>query len=281
MKAESKFIETNGIRLHYLEQGGEGPVLLLMHGLTANAHAFDGLIKAGLGETFKVLSVDLRGRGLSSCPDKGYTMKEHADDIIGMLDALDIRQVILAGHSFGGFLGLYISVYFSERVSQLIILDAAVHMHPQTKEMLGPALSRLDQVFSSFDDYLNKVKQAPYLTFWDDAMWSYYRADVKDLPDGTVSTRSRLENMMEAVLKGSLGEPWVELIEKLNKPVLLINAPGIYTMGNALLPSELAMETADMIKNCRYIEVSGNHQTMLYGAGAGQIVTSIQQFILQ
>lgn len=281
MKAENKFVETNGIRLHYLEQGTEGPVLLLMHGLTANANAFDGLIKAGLSNTFRVLSVDLRGRGLSSCPDKGYTMKEHADDIIGMLDALNIRQVIVAGHSFGGFLGLYLSVYFPERISRLIMLDAAVHMHPQTKEMLGPALSRLDQVFPSFDVYLDKVKQAPYLTFWDEAMWSYYRADVKDLPDGTVTTRSRLENMMEAVLKGSLGEPWEELIGKLNKPALLINAPGIYTMGNALLPRELARETVDMMNNCQYIEVAGNHQTMLYGEGAVQIVKSIQQFILQ
>jgi len=281
MRVESKFIETNGIRLHYMEQGTEGPTLLLMHGLTANAHAFDGLIKVGLSDSFRVISVDLRGRGLSSKPDKGYTMKEHAADIIGMLDALNIREVIVAGHSFGGFLGLYLAVYFPEKVSHLIMLDAAVHMHPQTKEMLGPALSRLDQVFPSFDDYLDKVKQAPYLTFWDEAMWSYYRADVQDLPDGTVTPRSRLENMMEAVLKGSLGEPWEELIEKLSKPVMLINAPGIYTMGNALLPRELARETADMIKNCRYIEVAGNHQTMLYGDGALQIVKSIQQFILQ
>lgn len=280
MRVESKFIETNGIRLHYMEQGTEGPTLLLMHGLTANAHAFDGLIKAGLSDSFRVISVDLRGRGLSSKPDKGYTMKEHAADIIGMLDALNIREVIVAGHSFGGFLGLYLAVYFPEKVSHLIMLDAAVHMHPQTKEMLGPALSRLDQVFSSFDDYLDKVKQAPYLTFWDEAMWSYYRADVQDLPNGTVTPRSRLENMMEAVLKGSLGEPWEELIGKLNKPVMLINAPGIYTMGNALLPRELARETADMINNCRYIEVAGNHQTMLYGDGALQIVKSIQQFIL-
>lgn len=280
MRVESKFIETNGIRLHYMEQGTEGPTLLLMHGLTANAHAFDGLIKAGLSDSFKVISVDLRGRGLSSKPDKGYTMKEHAADIIGMLDALNIREVIVSGHSFGGFLGLYLAVYFPEKVSHLIMLDAAVHMHPQTKEMLGPALSRLDQVFSSFDDYLDKVKQAPYLTFWDEAMWSYYRADVQDLPNGTVTPRSRLENMMEAVLKGSLGEPWEELIGKLNKPVMLINAPGIYTMGNALLPRELARETADMINNCRYIEVAGNHQTMLYGDGALQIVKSIQQFIL-
>lgn len=281
MRVESKFIETNGIRLHYMEQGTEGPTLLLMHGLTANAHAFDGLIKAGLSDSFRVISVDLRGRGLSSKPDKGYTMKEHAADIIGMLDALNIREVIVAGHSFGGFLGLYLAVYFPEKVSHLIMLDAAVHMHPQIKEMLGPALSRLDQVFPSFDDYLDKVKQAPYLTFWDEAMWSYYRADVQDLPNGTVTPRSRLENMMEAVLKGSLGEPWEELIEKLSKPVMLINAPGIYTMGNALLPRELARETADMIKNCRYIEVAGNHQTMLYGDGALQIVKSIQQFILQ
>ena len=56
------FIQTNGIRLHYLQRG-HGPTIILMHGLTANAHAFDGVIAADLSASFNVISVDLRGRG--------------------------------------------------------------------------------------------------------------------------------------------------------------------------------------------------------------------------
>jgi pimeloyl-ACP methyl ester carboxylesterase len=60
--------DTNGIHLHYLDYPGDGPTLILMHGLTANAHSFAGLIRAGLSPQLPVLAVDLRGRGLSDCP---------------------------------------------------------------------------------------------------------------------------------------------------------------------------------------------------------------------
>ncbi len=277
---QSKFIIANQIKLHYLDFGGEGENLLLLHGLTANAHAFDGLINAGLSNHFRVISVDLRGRGLSDQPAIGYDMKSHAADMIGLLEALNINTITVCGHSFGGFLGLYLAIYYPEKINRLILLDAAVNMHPQTKEMLGPALSRLDQIFESFEVYLEKVKKAPYLQFWEDTMLSYYRADVKTNEDGTVVSRSSLHNMMEAVLKGSLGEPWANLIEQNNKKTILINAPGVYTMGNALLPKDLAIETVGMMKNATYVEVEGNHQTMLYGVGAKQIVQAIEQFIL-
>ena len=103
-----RFIETNGIRLHYLEHGGDGPTLILTHGLTANAHSFDGLIGAGLATGIRVLSVDLRGRGESDKPESGYTMADHAADMLGMFDTLDIDSVILGGHSFGGLLTYYL-----------------------------------------------------------------------------------------------------------------------------------------------------------------------------
>ena len=59
----SFFVETNGIRLHYLDHPGDGPTLLLVPGLTANCHVFDGLVAAGLGQSLRVLVPDMRGRG--------------------------------------------------------------------------------------------------------------------------------------------------------------------------------------------------------------------------
>lgn len=279
MKTESKFIDTGSIHLHYLDNEGEGPLLLMLHGLTANAHAFDGLMHAGLSDRFRTISVDLRGRGKSDQPAIGYTMKEHAADIVALLDMLQVKPAVICGHSFGAFLGLYLAAHFPDYVEKLILMDAAARMHPNTKEMLGPALGRLGQQFASFEAYLEKVKQAPYLTFWDEQMLTYYQADINTYPDGTVIPVSKPEHMMEAVLKGSLGEPWPELIRDNRKPSLLINAPGIYTQNAALLPQELAMETVNMMEDCRYVQVAGNHQTMLYGEGARQIVTAITGFL--
>ncbi len=279
IKSKDYFIKTNTINLHYLEYEGEQPTIIFMHGLTANAHAFDGLMAAGLNPAFHIISVDLRGRGESDAPDVGYTMKEHATDIIALMDALKLNKVILAGHSFGGFLALYLVKYFPDRVDKLILMDAAANMHPNTKDMLAPTLGRLGQTFSSFNAYLEKVKSAAYLTFWDKNMETYYKADVKQHADGSVSCIPQSAHMMEAVLKGSLGEPWMDYLQTLEHETILINAPGVYTLGAALLPEENAMETVELMKNCIYAKVQGNHQTMLYGPGAGEIVSIIKHFL--
>jgi pimeloyl-ACP methyl ester carboxylesterase len=281
IKMKNHLIKTNTIQLHYLEFEGHQPTLIFMHGLTANAHAVDGLIAAGLSPAFQVLSVDLRGRGESEAPVSGYSMQEHAADMMGLMDALTIDKAILAGHSFGGFLALYLAKYFPERVDKLILIDAAAHMHPNTKAMLGPALGRLDQTFSSFNAYLEKVKAAPYLTFWDEQMLSYYQADVKTHADGTVRCIPQQAHMMEAVLTGSLAEPWLDYVQTVEHSTLLINAPGVYTMDAALLPEENARETVAFMKNCRYAKVPGNHQTLLYGEGAKEIVSIIKHFLNQ
>ena len=275
------FINTNNIKLHYLDFEGEQPTIIFMHGLSANAHAFDGLIAAGLSPAFHIISVDLRGRGESEAPDAGYTMKEHAADIIGLMDALQLNKVILAGHSFGGFLALYLAKFFPARVDKLILMDAAANMHPNTKEMLGPALGRLGQTFPSLDAYIEKVKSMPYITFWDKDMESYFNADVKQNEDGTVNCIPQAAHMMEAVMKGSLGEPWLDYLKEVGHQSILINAPGVYTLDGALLPEENAMETVELMKNCIYAKVQGNHQTMLYAEGAKEIVSIIKHFLNQ
>lgn len=276
---ESKYISLPHLRMHYLQAGNDGPTLLLLHGLTANAHAFDGLIKEGLPTLGRIISVDLRGRGQTDAPDSGYTMKEHAEDIIALLDALDISETIVVGHSFGGFLGLYLARFYPNRIAKLVMLDAAAQMHPQTKEMLAPALARLGQTYPSFADYLMLVKRAPYLTFWDTEMESYYRADVFTNSDDSVTVIPKLDQMMEAVVRGSLGEPWLDYLAEVDHPTMLINAPGVYTMDAPLLPENYAMETVERMQQATYAKVSGNHQTMLYGEGAKEIVQIIHYFI--
>ncbi|MEI8280300.1 MAG: alpha/beta hydrolase, partial [Bacteroidota bacterium] len=128
--ATSNFVQVNNINLHYLDHKNNGIPLLLMHGLTANAYAFDGLVAEGITDTFRLISPDLRGRGLSDHPAFCYTIADHAQDMIELLDHLKIDKIILGGHSFGGLLSFYIASTFPERVTKVIILDAAAQMNP-------------------------------------------------------------------------------------------------------------------------------------------------------
>jgi pimeloyl-ACP methyl ester carboxylesterase len=275
------FVQTNNIQLHYLSHPGEGPILVLLPGLTANAHAFDGLIQAGLSPCYRVLALDLRGRGLSDKPASGYSMADHAADVIGLLDALELDQVSLGGHSFGGLLTLYIAAHWPERASKLVIIDAAGSMHPRARELIQPSVDRLGKIFPSWEAYLQAMKQMPFFEgWWDPTIESYFQADVQVNEDGTVQARSRPEAIIEAVSKG-LTEPWPQHLALIRQPALLLNSLGAYGLAGAppLLPLEQAQATVKALADCRYVEIPGNHMTMLFGQGAQRMVEAITDFI--
>lgn len=272
-------IETNDISLHYIEYPNTaGKTLICLHGITANCHAFDGLVLKGLNENYRIIAPDLRGRGLSSMPAFGYSMEEHAQDILGLLDHLKIEKAILVGHSFGGLLCCYLAANYPKRVEKLIIIDAAAEMNENVGEMLGATFSRLDKKFASWIDYINTIKSASFMTTWSDDMLSYYKADVMDTEEGGVTPRATLAAIMQcAAAVGN--EAWEVIMSKIEQPVLLINGLDAYALGEPLLPDCKARETVDMMKNGKYVAVDGNHYTMMYGEGAMEIVKETRQFI--
>lgn len=272
------YILSNRITLHCLDYGGTGPTLVLLHGLTANAHAFDGILEAGLIQQARIISVDLRGRGLSSMPAFGYAMQDHAADIIGLLDAMGLAKVMLGGHSFGGLLSCYLAALYPERVERIIMLDAAARLNHRAAEMLAPAINRLDKRFESFEAYLDKIKSAPYLEFWDEAMLSYYKADVKQLEDGSVTPRPVLSHIYE-ISMGVANVAWKVMMRRIKVPVLLLYASSDYNLGERLVPESYAEETLELIPHSIGQVVPGNHQTMLYGRGAKAIAQAVAAFI--
>jgi len=278
-KATDKFLEANGIRLHYLHHHGVEPPLILMHGLTANAHSFDAILKAGVRR--EVLAVDLRGHGLSDKPTHGYTMQDHAADIIGMLDRLGMESAVIGGHSFGGLLSIYLAFHYPNRVEKIVMIDAAARMHHDVATMVRPAIRRLSKRWPSFSDYLEEIKHSPCLKGkWLPEMESYYRADVvKKTDGGSYTTNSSPEHITEALQEAIRGRTdRLEYAGRITQPAILIHALENCGKGALILPEALARETVDTMKACKYVAVPGNHITMLYGEGAREIARAIDNF---
>ena len=143
--------------------------------------------------------------------------------------------------------------------------------------MLAFRLSTLDIRYPSLAEYLTEIQSAPYNTFWAEAMRAYYIADVREHEEGGVTPRPQLANIIQASM-GVAGIPWPQLMADIHAPVLLVNAPEDYTLGEPLLPPEYARETVDMLPHAKLITVPGNHQTMLYGEGAKQITAAVTAF---
>src|SRR6266487_2808303 len=121
---KSDFVHVHGIRLHYLDWGGEGPVILFLPGLGCNAHIFDDFAPRFV-DRFHVFGLTRRGHGDSDHPETGYDIDTLTDDIRQFLDTLGIEKVILAGHSMASVELSHFSALYPERVLKLIFLDAA------------------------------------------------------------------------------------------------------------------------------------------------------------
>lgn len=278
-----KYVKTNGIRLHYLEFPGKGPTVILMHGLSANARFFIGMIQAGLAPSLDVLSLDLRGRGESDQPEHGYSMADHAADVLGLMDQLGLDQVVLGGHSFGGLLTYYMAAHFPNRVSKCVVIDAPAEVDPTVLEQIKPSLARLEMVAPSWEDYLFRVKAMPYYTgWWDTTIEEFYRADVRVNPDGTVQARSRPQNIQEAV-EGLLEINWPETVRKIHQPTILLRATDSFGPPGypPILPEDKARRTIGLLSNGRLAEFSGNHITFMFGKTAEEVTKTIISFVFE
>ncbi len=115
----------NGIQMHY-QQKGDGPDVVLVHGITSSLAMWYMYVLPGLADGFRVTIYDLRGHGRSGLTPTGYTSAEMAEDLHALLDHLDIEKASLVGHSFGGSVILHYAVMHPERVHALMPLDVSV-----------------------------------------------------------------------------------------------------------------------------------------------------------
>jgi pimeloyl-ACP methyl ester carboxylesterase len=103
---------------------GNGPPLLLIHGVGARLDNWDGAA-AVLARNFKVVRYDLRGHGQSSKVPGPYSLDLFADDAVALLDHLGVAQAHIAGHSLGGMIAVTLGVRHPQRVERLAVLSAA------------------------------------------------------------------------------------------------------------------------------------------------------------
>ncbi|MDG2114009.1 MAG: alpha/beta fold hydrolase [Actinomycetota bacterium] len=275
---------TNGITLSAIDHGGPAsgrPTLILSPGLTANAHFFDAIVR-GLVPDIRVIALDLRGRGQSDKPANGYTMADHAADVLGVLDEFGIERALIGGHSFGGLLTYYLAARHCERVDRCVVLDAPAHVDPALLDQIGPALERLGAVMPSFDAYLAAVRSAPYYEgWWDEQIEDYFRADVEELTDGRVRARSHPDHIQQSV-EGSMQLDWPALVATITQPTLLVRAMGPFGPPGSppILGEGAAAATIGLLGDAKLLEVTGNHMTGFYGGSAKVVADAIRRFVL-
>ncbi len=118
----TQMIATNGTHLN-VRVGGQGPAVLLLHGFGDTGDMW-APVAAALVKDHTVIVPDLRGMGLSDHPDTGYTKKNEALDIAGVLDALKVQKADLVTHDIGNMVGYALAAQFPARITRWVVIDA-------------------------------------------------------------------------------------------------------------------------------------------------------------
>jgi pimeloyl-ACP methyl ester carboxylesterase len=203
---DSRFIEVNGLRVHYKEAGQGDPTLILLHGFGASVFSWREVMEP-LGELGTVVAFDRPAFGLTERPlswetdANPYTPEAQVDLVIGLMDAFSVEQAVLVGNSAGGTVAVNVALAHPKRVMSLVLVDAAIYvgggapswirplLHAPQVDRLGPLLAR--RIAVSGDDFLASAWHDPSRITpeirdgyrkplraenWDRALWELTKA---------------------------------------------------------------------------------------------------------
>lgn len=291
MMPEKEMLEVpvDGGSLAVARWPGDGPTLLLVHGISASHMNWVPVVRALPAGRFNVLAPDLRGRGASNGLPGPYGLERHVRDLCALVDALDTGPVVYAGHSMGAYIGAVFGTMAADRLARLVLVDGGIALPlpdglaPEAllEKVLGPALERLSREFPSREAYRDFWRQHP--AFADPAAWSadleaYFDYDLEGEPP---RLRSRVA---EAAVRADGLDPMrpemVTMLDGVPTPMLLLTAVrGLLDQPEPLMPLAAVRAKADAIAHLEWREIPDtNHYTITLGAGAPAVAAAIAAF---
>ena len=148
---------------------GQGPVVIIMHGLFGSLENLNIIAKA-LSHNYTVINVDLRNHG-SSFHSESMSYENMANDILSLFNILDITKAHIVGHSMGGKVAMQFTTLYSDMVDKLVVLDIAPVTYHSRHDNVIDALNAVDNANVStrseadilMKPYLNEVGVRQFL----------------------------------------------------------------------------------------------------------------------
>jgi non-heme chloroperoxidase len=238
----------------YYKDWGEGPVVTFSHGWPLSSDAWDGQMLFLVHNGFRVVAHDRRGHGRSSQASLGNDMDGYADDLAAVIEALDLKDAILVGHSTGGGeVARYIGRHGTKRVAKAVLIAAVPPI--MLKSAANPEGLPME-VFDSMRSSLTKDRSQ----FYKDLATQFYGAN---RPGAKVSQgildqfwlwsmQAGLKNAYESI-KAFSETDFTEDLKKIDVPTLVMHGED-----DQIVPvKDSAVKTARLIRGAKEIYYPG------------------------
>jgi non-heme chloroperoxidase len=238
----------------YYKDWGEGPVVTFSHGWPLSSDAWDGQMLFLEHNGFRVVAHDRRGHGRSSQASSGNDMDSYADDLAAVIEALDLKDAILVGHSTGGGeVTRYIGRHGTKRVAKAVLIAAVPPI--MLKSAANPEGLPME-VFDSMRSSLTKDRSQ----FYKDLATQFYGAN---RPGAKVSQgildqfwlwsmQAGLKNAYESI-KAFSETDFSEDLKKIDVPTLVMHGED-----DQIVPvKDSAVKTARLIRGAKEIYYPG------------------------
>jgi pimeloyl-ACP methyl ester carboxylesterase len=252
MQPEDKYIQVNGLNLHYLDWGNNRnnkQPMILLHGFIAHAHSWDGFAES-FHDNYHILALDQRGHGQSEwAKDGAYDAKDFGSDVAVFIEKLQIKQPVIIGHSMGGRNAIMYCGNHPENVNKLIAIDFRLKSDPMgaaaIKIMATALLEQLKSVDEGVQALVTFFPHIPRKLANDLVAYG-----VKKLPDGKLvpafDVAIKAQAMNEQLLITDL---WPYFLN-ITCPILIMRG-----MNSPILPLDAAREMLQAKPNSKLAEI--------------------------
>ncbi len=244
---QDRFLEVNGLRLHYLDWGSPTkPPFIMLHGISRVAHQFDHLAPHFAAD-YHVIAIDMRGHGDSAwSPEGAYVVEDYAKDLEAFIAKLDLHNVTLLGNSTGGRVVQVYAGLHPDRVARIIVEDVG----PERTNEIASAFTRQVENeangWASEDELVAFLKKSNAKTP-EPILRTYAHFASKQREDGRIVWK-RDPNLAKGFVPTEL---W--------RFVSQIKCPTIYIIGGAsrIVPAETQQKLKETLSDVQIVVMPG------------------------
>jgi pimeloyl-ACP methyl ester carboxylesterase len=226
-------VTVNGVKIHYYRTGTDRPPIVLAHGITDNGLCWSRLAKV-LAQNYEVVMIDARGHGLSEQNPPDFTIQSHVADLAGLVDALDLEQPVIIGHSMGAANTALVAASYPDLARGIVLEDPPWLQDFPAEERASIIEEWREDIVERQTETVESIIAAGreehprWVTDWD--AWAESKLQVN--PD-----------VVEWIRSETPFTQWREIVPKITCPTLLITGnPEL----EAVVTPQTAKEIADL-----------------------------------